>query len=114
MTALKIRQKRVRRGWYIAAALVAGTLEALPSGVGASSNRAGSTCAGNHANPVPGTGSYSSTPAPNPAIGTDLPTGPTDNSFGQGDKEDDPLVHVGDGSIPNSKVDLHQFYVGSE
>jgi hypothetical protein len=82
--------------------------------VGASANLAGSTFEGNDGNLVPNGGVDWSSPAPNRAIGDDLPTGGDDNSFGQGDKEDDPEVHVGDGSIPNSKADLSQFYVGSE
>jgi hypothetical protein len=51
---------------------------------------------------------------PNRAIGTDLPTGTGDNSFGQGAKEDNVATTVVSGSIPNSKADLAQFYVGNE
>jgi hypothetical protein len=114
MTAFKIREKRVRRGWYIAAALAAGTLTALTLVVGASALAGTTFEAGDGNLVVNGTETDWASPAPNREIGTDLPTGTGDNSFGQGDKEDDPLVHVGDGSIPNSKSDLHQFYVGSE
>jgi hypothetical protein len=46
--------------------------------------------------------------------GVDLPTGQTDNSFGNGTKESDINVTVGTGSIPNSKADLGNFYVASE
>ena len=94
----------------VIAAIAAGLLFV----VGASANLAPSTFEGNDGNLVPNTGTDWSSPAPNRAIGNDLASGTTDNSFGQGDKEDDPTVHVGDGSIPNSKADLAQFYVGSE
>src|SRR5262245_59039479 len=53
-------------------------------------------------------------PAPNFAHGEDKATGTQDNSFGQGTKESDVNVTVVSGSIPNSKADLGQFYVGSE
>src|SRR5262249_11351968 len=35
-------------------------------------------------------------------------------SFGEGSKEDNVNIHVGDGSIPNSKSDLARFAVGSQ
>jgi uncharacterized repeat protein (TIGR01451 family) len=52
----------------------------------------------------------------NPAVGCDLdlPTGSTDNSFGQGTKEDSPVPTVVAGSIPNNKSDLLRFYVANE
>jgi hypothetical protein len=40
--------------------------------------------------------------------------GNSDNSFGQGSKEDDPNVSVVTGSIPPQKSNLTRFYVGSE
>src|SRR6266511_2218794 len=52
--------------------------------------------------------------APNRVVGIDLASGSTDNSFGQGTKEDDPNVSVVTGSIPPQKSDLTRFYVGSE
>ena len=39
----------------------------------------------------------------------DKPTGTTDDSFGQGTKEDDPNPTIIDGSIPNNKSDLKTF-----
>ena len=41
----------------------------------------------------------------------DKPTGATDDSFGQGSKEDTPSPAVVDGSIPNNKSDLKNFGV---
>jgi uncharacterized repeat protein (TIGR01451 family) len=51
-----------------------------------------------------------------PIAGCDLdrPTGSTDNSFGQGTKEDTPVPSVVVGSIPNNKSDLLRFYVATE
>jgi hypothetical protein len=46
--------------------------------------------------------------------GLDKPTGQTDDSFGQGTKEDTPAPVVVDGSIPNNKSDLLRFYVANE
>src|SRR5919109_388091 len=41
----------------------------------------------------------------------DKPSGPTDDSFGQGSKEDDPVPTVVDGSIPPNKSNLLNFGV---
>ena len=51
-----------------------------------------------------------------PKVGCDLdkPTGPTDDSFGQGTKEDTQVPTVVAGSIPNNKSDLQRFYVSKE
>jgi hypothetical protein len=46
--------------------------------------------------------------------GFDLASGKTDNSFGQGTKEDNPNVTVVTGSIPPNKSDLTRFYEASE
>src|SRR5712692_940044 len=47
-------------------------------------------------------------------VGIDQPSGTTDNSFGQGTKEDDANVTVVSGSIPPNKSDLTRFYEASE
>ncbi len=52
--------------------------------------------------------------APKKGCDVDLPTGTTDNSFGQGTKEDTPIPTVVAGSIPNNKSDLLRFYVATE
>jgi hypothetical protein len=51
-----------------------------------------------------------------PRVGCDLdkPTGQTDDSFGQGSKEDIPTPSVVNGSIPNNKSDLTRFYTANE
>ena len=52
--------------------------------------------------------------APNRKVGLDKPTGQTDDSFGQGTKEDTAVPTVVDGSIPNNKSDLTRLYVANE
>jgi hypothetical protein len=54
------------------------------------------------------------TPPPNLTADADRPTGNTDDSFGQGAKEDKPVPSVVSGSIPNNKSDLTNFYFASE
>jgi hypothetical protein len=51
---------------------------------------------------------------PKVGCGIDKPTGQTDDSFGQGTKEDTEVPSVVDGSIPNNKSDLTRFYVANE
>jgi hypothetical protein len=81
----------------------------------ASANLTGSTFEGNDGNLVVTTaGNTDWSNAPNRVRGDDLTSGSTDNSFGQGTKEDDPNVSVVTGSIPPQKSDLTRFYVGSE
>jgi uncharacterized repeat protein (TIGR01451 family) len=53
-------------------------------------------------------------PATSVGCAADRPTGRTDNSFGQGTKEDTPVPKVVSGSIPNNKSDLLRFYVSRE
>jgi hypothetical protein len=52
--------------------------------------------------------------APNLQKAFDKTTGQTDDSFGQGTKEDTAVPTVVNGSIPNNKSDLKRFYVASE
>jgi hypothetical protein len=78
-------------------------------------NLPGSTFEGNDGNLVVNTaGNQDWSNAPNRVRGDDLASGSSDNSFGQGTKEDDPNVSVVTGSIPPQKSDLTRFYVGSE
>jgi hypothetical protein len=51
--------------------------------------------------------------APSLQKGIDKPTGQTDDSFGQGTKEDTAVPTVVSGSIPNNKSDLTRFYVAN-
>jgi hypothetical protein len=106
-------RRRALRKW---AAL--GTAVAIGSLLSASivqANLAGSTFEGNDGNMIVNTaGNTDWINAPNRVSGNDLPTGKTDNSFGQGTKEDNTSVTVVSGSIPPNKNDLTRFYVGSE
>jgi hypothetical protein len=77
----------------------------------------GSTFAGGDGNLLTTPTTYGTTDWENVAglnKGIDLPSGQTDNSFGQGTKEDDPNVSVVTGSIPPNKSDLTRFYEASE
>lgn len=81
----------------------------------ASANLAGSTFEGNDGNLIVNSaGNTDWVNAPDRVRGDDLPSGTSDNSFGQGTKEDDPVVSVVTGSIPPNKSDLTRFYVASE
>jgi len=52
--------------------------------------------------------------APNRVVGPDQPSGGTDNSFGNGTKEDVVTTTVLQGSIPPNKSDLTRFDVANE
>jgi len=91
------------------------TLIGLVLGAPASANLPGSTFEGNDGNLVVDTaGNTDWANAPNRVTGLDKFADKTDNSFGQGTKEDDPNVTVVTGSIPPNKNDLTRFYVASE
>ena len=78
-------------------------------------NLPGSTFEGNDGNlDVTTAGNTDWVNAPNRVRGDDLASGTSDNSFGQGTKEDDPAVTVVTGSIPPQKSDLTRFYVANE
>jgi hypothetical protein len=73
-----------------------------------------STFEGNDGNMVSNGNTDWGSPAPNLSTKTDQPTGQSDDSFGQGTKEDTPTPTVVNGSIPNNKSDLTQFSVSNE
>ncbi len=78
-------------------------------------NLAGSTFEGNDGNLVVNTpGNTDWVNVAGRVRGDDLASGTSDNSFGQGTKEDDPNVSVVTGSIPPQKSDLTRFYFASE
>ncbi len=77
----------------------------------------GSTFAGGDGNLLTSPTTFGTTDwqnAPSLTPGFDLPSGKTDNSFGQGTKEDNPVVTVVTGSIPPNKSDLTRFYAADE
>jgi hypothetical protein len=110
---LPIRSRAMRRRLGLTIALTAVLALVLVSpGL---ANLAGSTFEGNDGNLVVNTsGNTDWVNAPNRVRGDDLPSGNSDNSFGQGTKEDDPNVTVVSGSIPPQKSDLTRFYVANE
>ncbi|HST48031.1 prealbumin-like fold domain-containing protein [Jatrophihabitans sp.] len=80
----------------------------------ASANLAGTTFEGNDGNMVVNTaGNTDWANVAGVSTGVDKPSGSTDNSFGQGTKEDNAAVTVVTGSIPPNKNDLSRFYVAS-
>jgi hypothetical protein len=107
------RQRRLHRRVLVAVGAALAMVLAMAGPVRA--NLAGSNFEGNDGNLVVDTsGNTDWSNAPNRVRGDDLPSGRTDNSFGQGTKEDDPNVSVVTGSIPPNKSDLTRFYVASE
>jgi Prealbumin-like fold domain len=115
MSAVRFRQRRVRRWWYLVTTLTVTAFVAALFVAGSSANLAGSTFESNDGNLVVNTtGNSDWANAPNRVRGDDLASGGSDNSFGGGTKEDDPNVNVVTGSIPPNKSDLTRFYVASE
>jgi hypothetical protein len=115
MSLGSIRGRRPRRLWTLGAAITALVVLGIVFVAGSSANLAGSTFEGNDGNLVVNTaGNTDWANAPNRVVGLDQPSGSTDNSFGQGTKEDDPNTTVVTGSIPPNKNDLTRFYIGSE
>lgn len=115
MAAFKLRRRRVRRAWTTGLTLTAFALFAIIFVAASSANLAGSTFEGSDGNLVVNTaGNTDWANAPSRVRGDDLPSGGTDNAFGQGTKEDDANVSVVTGSIPPQKSDLTRFYVANE
>jgi len=100
-----------RRVCVFAAIAMLLSVSALP----ALANLAGSTFEGNDGNLVVNTpGNTDWANVAGRVTGLDKSADKTDNSFGQGSKEDDPNVTIVTGSIPPNKNDLTRFYVASE
>src|SRR5215471_1639684 len=136
MSAVRFRERRVRRWWYVAMTITAFALFAVVFVTASSADNAsgcdfaasgttescssplpGSTFAGGDGNLLTSPTTFGTTDWQNVAglnTGFDLPSGKGDNSFGQGTKEDDPNVSVVTGSIPPNKSDLTRFYEASE
>jgi Prealbumin-like fold domain len=105
--------RKLKRG--VVAITTAALLTGILGTAGADAVLPNSTFEGNDGNLVVNTpGNTDWINAPHRSIGTDLPTGTGDNSFGQGAKEDNVNTTVVSGSIPNSKADLASFYVANE
>jgi hypothetical protein len=106
------------RNVLLVAALVLGAVGTTTIAVSALT---GNAFEGADGNLTPGTGTDWSSASvgidcvASPKVGCaiDKPTGQTDDSFGNGTAENDPVPTVTDGSIPNNKSDLTRFYVAT-
>jgi hypothetical protein len=110
---LRKNAHRAKTRWMTLGFAVAAMMLLVASAV--LGNLTGSTFEGGDGNLVvttPGNTDWAN--APHRVVGTDLASGSSDNSFGQGTNEDDPNVVTVTGSIPPNKNDLTRFYVGSE
>jgi len=106
-----------QRRWYRSPAVMAALTLCIIVGIALPvlANLSGSTFEANDGNLIVDTaGNKDWSNAPNLKKGIDLPTGQSDDSFGQGTKEDTAVPTVVDGSIPNNKSDLTRFYVANE
>src|SRR5215831_2299413 len=114
MTAARKGFRRRRRtiGLLVAVAALAGV---LVFAIAANSTIGSSNFEGNDGNLVVNTPSnHDWDNAPNLTFAQDQERSQTDNSFGQGTKEDNSDVTVVSGSIPNSKADLARFAIAGE
>src|SRR6266700_1925301 len=125
---------RSKRTWVVLAAAALGIGIAIPSASFAdnasgcdfaatgttqscSGPLTGSTFAGGDGNLLTSPTAFGTTDWQNVAgrnVGIDQPSGTSDNSFGQGTKEDDANVTTVSGSIPPNKSDLTRFYEASQ
>src|SRR5215217_9007233 len=114
MTEFRSRH-RPGGGWLIATTFVTMAAFTVFFVAASGANLPGSTFEGNDGNLVVNTtGNTDWANVAGRVRGDDLASGTSDNSFGQGTKEDDANVTVVTGSIPPQKSNLTRFYVGSE
>jgi Prealbumin-like fold domain len=111
MTMLKFRRRSVRRYWLIGAVAAALLTLLVSSAVG---NLSGSPFDAGDGNLVLNDEAQDWVNAPSRRVAVDIGPGATDDSFGQGTKEDTEVPSVVTGSIPPNKSDLTRFYVGNE
>jgi hypothetical protein len=129
MAAFNFRRRQTRRWWYSGATLVLVVFFAVFYVAGAGATIGSSNFEGGDANmvvnnplntdwctdyPAPASPVTCATPIAGLNTGTDLASGTSDNSFGQGTKEDSANVTVVSGSIPPNKSDLTRFYEASQ
>src|SRR6266508_4776637 len=115
MAVFRSRHRRGGRRWLIGITAAVAAVFTVFFVAASGANLTGSTFEGNDGNLVVNTaGNTDWVNAPNRVRGDDLASGTSDNSFGQGTKEDDPAVTVVTGSIPPQKSDLTRFYVANE
>ena len=115
MAPITFRGRQLRRSWKSVVLTTILAALAVVFVAGSSANLVGSSFEGNDGNLIVNTsGNRDWANALNLVTGIDQPSGTSDNSFGQGTKEDDPNVTVVTGSIPPNKNDLTRFYISSE
>src|SRR5919204_54816 len=107
---IPIRGRGAHRTWLVGFAVVALVLAMALPGL---ANLSGSSFDANDGNLVLNDETQDWANAPSLQKGLDKPTGQTDDSFGQGTKEDTAVPNVVAGSIPNNKSDLLRFYVST-
>jgi hypothetical protein len=115
MPALTSRRQRGR--WWLIGTTIAAAAAFMVVFVAASGAiLTGSTFEGNDGNLVVNGGAGATDWANVAGLnsGIDLPSGSTDNAFGQGTKEDNAQTTVVTGSVPPNKNDLTRFYEASE
>jgi Prealbumin-like fold domain len=117
MAAVRFRQRRVRRWWYLGMTLVA-VAAALVFVLSASASHGVVSLAGSNFEIDTNANLKVDDPAPSidwasvsETRKADQPSGATDDSFGQGTKEDTAVPTVVNGSIPPQKSDLLTFGV---
>ena len=105
-----------RSRWHRSHALIAAVAVSIIVGFALPvlANLGGSTFDANDGNLVVNGSETDWATAPNLKKGIDKPTGQTDDSFGQGTKEDTAVPTIVSGSIPPNKSDLTRFYVANE
>jgi hypothetical protein len=109
MTALKFGRRKIRRRWPFAIATTA-VAAGLMLVIGPAGALTGSTFEidGNRVVDTAGNIDWAS-PPPHYVSDADTTTGPTDESFSQGTKEDTAVPTIDTGSIPPNKSDLTRF-----
>jgi uncharacterized repeat protein (TIGR01451 family) len=123
----EFRRHHRRRFWTAGATLVAIAIFGVVFATSSGANLGGSSFEGSDGNltvdtngnldwaNVPGVSCGPGAPTTSgPGCIVDQPSGNTDNSFGQGTKEDDPNATIVTGTIPNSKDDLTRSYIASD
>ena len=110
-----LRRQGARRWWLLGTAFVAVVAFAVVFAAASGADLTGSTFESTDGNLIVDTAGHSDWKnVAGLRTSIDQPSGSSDNSFGQGTKEDDPSVTIVDGSIPDNKNDLTRSYLASE
>src|ERR1700745_1522147 len=111
----EFRRSRGRRYWFLGATLAAAVVFSVLFVASSGAVLSPSTFEGNDGNMTVDTAGHTDwvSLAGNPGLQTliDKPSGTSDNSFGQGTRENDTTVTVVSGTIPPNKNDLTRSYI---